>query len=49
MTPTVPELAQGNYAFLQAYIQRESGIALGQDKLYLLKSRLQPVMEQERP
>jgi len=37
-----------NYAFLQQYIERESGIALGDDKLYLLKTRLQPLLEQER-
>ena len=34
---------------MQAYIQRESGIALGQDKLYLLKSRLLPILEQQTP
>jgi len=37
-----------NYAFLEQYIQRESGILLGPDKLYLIKSRLQPLMDQER-
>ena len=47
MSPGAPELTTGNYAFLQDYIHRESGIALGQDKLYLLKSRLLPVMEGE--
>jgi chemotaxis protein methyltransferase CheR len=47
MSPGAPELTTGNYAFLQEYIHRESGIALGQDKLYLLKSRLQPTMEGE--
>lgn len=47
MSPATPELAAGNYAFLQEYIHRESGIALGQDKLYLLKSRLLPIMEGE--
>ncbi len=41
-------LSAGNYAFLQQYIHRESGIALGDDKLYLLKSRLQPLLEEER-
>ena len=39
MLPT-PDLTTDNYVFLQSYIQRESGIALGQDKLYLMKSRL---------
>jgi chemotaxis protein methyltransferase CheR len=48
MSPGTPELNAGNYAFLQDYIQRESGIALGQDKLYLLKSRLLPIVERER-
>jgi chemotaxis protein methyltransferase CheR len=41
-------LSPENYGFLQDYIQRESGIALGNDKLYLLKSRLQPLIEEER-
>ena len=31
MSPT-PDLTNDNYAFLQSYIQRESGIALGEDK-----------------
>ncbi len=48
MSPETPDLSNHNYAFLQAYIQRESGIALGHDKLYLLKSRLLPIMERER-
>ena len=42
-----PALSPENYAFLQQYIQRESGISLGNDKLYLLKSRLQPIVEQQ--
>lgn len=41
-------LSPDNYAFLERYVHRESGIALGPDKLYLLKSRLQPVMDQEK-
>lgn len=41
-------LSPDNYAFLQGWVQRESGISLGADKLYLLKSRLQPLVEQER-
>jgi chemotaxis protein methyltransferase CheR len=41
-------LSPENYTYLEQYIHRESGIALGTDKLYLLKSRLQPLMEQER-
>jgi len=47
MSPPAPDISTDNYAFLQAYIQRESGIALGQDKLYLFKSRLLPIMENE--
>ena len=47
MSPT-PDLTNDNYAFLQSYIQRESGIALGEDKMYLLKSRLLPIIQQER-
>jgi len=46
--PLMPELSLEDYAFLQSYIERESGIALGQDKLYLLKSRLLPVVEHQR-
>jgi len=37
-----------NYAFLEQYVRRESGIVLGPDKLYLIKARLQPLIEQER-
>jgi len=37
-----------NYLFLEQYVHRESGILLGPDKLYLLRSRLQPLMQQER-
>lgn len=51
--PILDTLAQSplsleNYGFLQRYIQRESGIALGDDKLYLLQARLLPVLAQER-
>lgn len=41
-------LSAANYAYLQQYIHRESGIALGGDKLYLVKSRLVPLLEGER-
>jgi chemotaxis protein methyltransferase CheR len=51
MIPTAPTktpesglLSPANYAFLLAYIRRESGIALGDDKLYLIRTRLEPVM-----
>jgi len=37
-------LSPANYAFLSAYIRRESGIALGDDKLYLIRTRLEPIM-----
>jgi chemotaxis protein methyltransferase CheR len=48
MSPNAPDLTNDNYTFLQAFVQRESGIALGQDKLYLFKSRLLPIIERER-
>ena len=41
-------LAPENYAFLERYIQQETGIALGPDKQYLLESRLAPVLQDER-
>jgi len=48
---TIPGQSDGltseNYSFLTAYVHRESGIELGADKLYLLKSRLQPVLAEE--
>ncbi len=40
-------LTAENFALLREYIHRESGIALGDDKMYLLKSRLQPLVEEE--
>jgi chemotaxis protein methyltransferase CheR len=46
--PTLPALSLEDYAFLQSYIQRESGISLGQDKLYLLQNRLLPLVEHQR-
>ncbi len=46
--PPGDSLSTENYAFLKQYILRESGIALGEDKLYLLKSRLLPIVEGER-
>ena len=49
---TAPAASAGlkpeNYTFLEQYIHRESGILLGPDKLYLLKSRLQPLVDQEQ-
>ncbi len=47
---TVPgaALAPENYAFLERYIQQETGIAIGPDKNYLLESRLATVLQDER-
>ena len=41
---TTEAITQENYKFLQKEIYRESGIVLDDDKLYLLESRLGPVM-----
>ncbi len=41
-------LGANNYAFLAKYVQEATGIALGQDKLYLLESRLNPLLRDER-
>jgi chemotaxis protein methyltransferase CheR len=41
-------LSSENSYFLRQFIQRESGIVLGDDKEYLLKSRLLPILAQER-
>jgi chemotaxis protein methyltransferase CheR len=46
--PAADGLTPENYAFLEQYLQRESGILLGPDKVYLLKARLLPLMDQER-
>jgi chemotaxis protein methyltransferase CheR len=40
-------LSPDNYSFLVRYVQEATGIVLGGDKLYLLESRLTPVLEQE--
>jgi chemotaxis protein methyltransferase CheR len=45
---TAIELSAENHAFLLQYIHRESGISLGTDKLYLLQTRLLPVVNQEK-
>jgi chemotaxis protein methyltransferase CheR len=42
-TSTRGALSPGDYRFLQDYVRRLSGIALGEDKLYLLESRLLPL------
>jgi len=47
-TPESGQLSAENYRFLQQYIQRESGIALGDDKLYLIQARLLPVLAAEK-
>jgi chemotaxis protein methyltransferase CheR len=41
-------LTTENCLFLRQFIQRESGIALGDDKEYLLRSRLSPIVIQEQ-
>jgi chemotaxis protein methyltransferase CheR len=46
--PPETQLTPESYEFLHHYIQRESGIALGEDKLYLLQTRLMPLVESER-
>src|SRR5947207_13450582 len=51
--PIVPNtqdqgVSEEAYTYLQQYIHRESGIALGRDKAYLLRCRLQPIIDQER-
>jgi chemotaxis protein methyltransferase CheR len=38
------QLSPENMQFLRQYIERESGIALGDSKQYLLQSRLQPIV-----
>jgi chemotaxis protein methyltransferase CheR len=40
-------LTEPNYAFLERFIHQETGIALGRNKLYLLESRLMPVLQDE--
>jgi len=41
-------LTPENYGFIERYIHEATGITLGQDKNYLLESRLMPVLEEER-
>lgn len=40
-------LSDVNYSFLQRFIQAESGIMIGEDKRYLLESRLVPLIREE--
>jgi chemotaxis protein methyltransferase CheR len=40
-------LTPENYAFLQAFIQNESGIVLDEDKRYLIESRLLPILREK--
>jgi chemotaxis protein methyltransferase CheR len=42
------KLTAQNYAFLQAYILRESGIVIDEDKRYLVESRLLPILRKEK-
>lgn len=48
MNPAASPLSPDNYRFLQQDIQRESGIALGDDKLYLIQARLLPVLGEQK-
>ena len=41
-------LSARSYAFLQAYVHRESGIVLDEDKLYLFEARLLPIVQREK-
>ncbi len=43
---TAVALTRENYAFLQAYIQSESGIVLDEDKQYLIEARLLPLLRE---
>ena len=45
--PASSNLSLENFAFLRQYVYRESGIALGDDKLYLINSRLTPVLQDQ--
>ena len=44
---TANALTRENYAFLQAYIQNESGIVLDDGKQYLIESRLLPILREK--
>jgi chemotaxis protein methyltransferase CheR len=39
-------LSQENYAFLQEYVQNQTGIVLEKDKRYLVESRLLPILRE---
>jgi chemotaxis protein methyltransferase CheR len=41
-------LSPDNFRYLRQYIQQESGIQVGEEKLYLLESRLLPVITREK-
>jgi chemotaxis protein methyltransferase CheR len=45
-TQTASALTPENYAFLQIFIQNESGIVLDEDKRYLIESRLLPILRE---
>jgi chemotaxis protein methyltransferase CheR len=42
--PVVNEIVRENYAFLQQFVHRTSGIVLGDGKEYLLEARLMPIV-----
>lgn len=44
IVPPPTELLKENYAFLQQFVHRHSGIVLGDDKEYLLEARLIPIV-----
>src|ERR1044071_1010012 len=45
--PRTASLTPENYLFLERYVHRETGIQLGEDKQYLLESRLLPLLRDE--
>jgi chemotaxis protein methyltransferase CheR len=46
-TEQAEPLTAENYTFIERYIHQETGIALGNDKAYLLETRLVPVLRDE--
>lgn len=41
------KMSPASYRFLQRFVQRESGIVLDEDKLYLFEARLRPIVDRE--
>jgi len=46
--PDRPELSEVDYAFACQLVRNRAGIVLGEDKQYLVKTRVQPLMDRER-